>query len=214
MFYYLNKDSLKDGEVVVILQTQSAIPNYKEITNQGELVEYSGDNIPAQWEYDVSEDTLYDLNDKPSPYHELINKNWVVADEIGFKTYCNNRVNEIKAEVLEYGFDFEGHQQKCRDKDITFMAITALMMFLVKTFLNKDITKKWYFQDNYSKVFNLQELVQFMFQGSMFVQAVYDTENHYKTLKTPVLATKEAYLIKLNEIQAELMGGKTRSVSL
>ena len=203
MYFYLNKERLLNGEVTVIFQTENQIPNYKEIVNFGELVEFHGDNIPSSWEYSEAEDVLYDINDKPSPYHILKNKKWVVEDEQGFKKYCEEQINNIKNEILDYGFDYEidkiKHRQKCRVKDITFMAITALVMFLVKTFLHKDITRTWYFEDDFGYEMDMVKLVQLMFYGSNFVQSVYDTENYFKTLEDPKLIKKEDYLTKIKE---------------
>ena len=206
MFFYLNKESLLNGEVVIIFQTENQIPNYKEITNFGELVEFKGESIPANWEYSLTEDMLYDIKDKPSPYHILKNKKWVVEDNKGFKEYCDNKVNIIKNEILDYGFDYEinkvKHRQKCRVKDITFMAITALVMFLVKTFLHKDITRTWYFEDDFGYEMDMVKLVQLMFFGSNFVQSVYDTENFFKLLEEPKLINKDEYLAKIKEFMA------------
>ena len=203
MYFYLNKERLLNGEVIVMFQTENQIPNYKEITNFGELVEFKGDNIPAVWEYSEAEDVLYDINDKPSPYHILKNKKWVVEDNKGFKEYCDNKVNIIKNEILDYGFDYEikgvKHMQKCRVKDITFMAITALVMFLVKTFLHKDITRTWYFEDDFGYEMDMVKLVQLMFYGSNFVQSVYDAENYFKTLEELKLIDKNDYLAKIKE---------------
>jgi hypothetical protein fuD12_02769 len=206
MFFYLNKESLLNGEVVIIFQTENQIPNYKEITNFGVLVEFKGESIPDNWEYSATEDMLYDIKDKPSPYHILKNKKWVVEDNKGFKEYCDNKVNIIKNEILDYGFDYEikgvKHRQKCRVKDITFMAITALVMFLVKTFLHKDITRTWYFEDDFGYEMDMVKLVQLMFYGSNFVQSVYDTENFFKLLEEPKLINKDEYLAKIKEFMA------------
>ena len=206
MFFYLNKESLLNGEVVIIFQTENQIPNYKEITNFGVLVEFKGESIPDNWEYSATEDMLYDIKDKPSPYHILKNKKWVVEDNKGFKEYCDNKVNIIKNEILDYGFDYEikgvKHRQKCRVKDITFMAITAHVMFLVKTFLHKDITRTWYFEDDFGYEMDMVKLVQLMFYGSNFVQSVYDTENFFKLLEEPKLINKDEYLAKIKEFMA------------
>ena len=203
MFFYLNKESLLNGEVVIIFQTENQIPNYKEITNFGELVEFKGESIPANWGYSLAEDMLYDIKDKPSPYHILKNKKWVVEDKEGFKEYCNTKINTVKNEILDYGFDYEinkvKHRQKCRVKDITFMAITALVMFLVKTFLHKDITRTWYFEDDFGYEMDMVKLVQLMFYGSNFVQSVYDTENFFKLLEEPKLINKDDYLAKIKD---------------
>lgn len=203
MYFYLSKNSLLNGEIVIIFKTENQIPNYKEITNFGELTEFKGESIPANWEYSKTEDELYDINDKPSPYHILKNKKWVVEDKEGFKEYCNTKINTIKNEILDYGFDYEinkvKHRQKCRVKDITFMAITALVMFLVKTFLHKDITRTWYFEDDFGYEMDMVKLVQLMFYGSNFVQSVYDTENFFKLLEEPKLISKNDYLAKIKD---------------
>ena len=208
MFFYLNKESLLNGEVVIIFQTENQIPNYKEITNFGALVEFKGESIPDNWEYSITEDMLYDIKDKPSPYHILKNKKWIVEDKEGFKEYCDTQIHTIKNEILDYGFDYEinkvKHRQKCRVKDITFMAITALVMFLVKTFLHKDITRTWYFEDDFGYEMDMVKLVQLMFYGSNFVQSVYDTENFFKLLEEPKLINKDDYLAKIKEF---MVGG-------
>ena len=208
MFFYLNKENLLNGEVTIIFQTENQIPNYKEITNFGELVEFKGESIPDNWEYSITEDILYDIKDKPSPYHILKNKKWIVEDKEGFKEYCDTQINTIKNEILDYGFDYEinkvKHRQKCRVKDITFMAITALVMFLVKTFLHKDISRTWYFEDDFGYEMDMVKLVQLMFYGSNFVQSVYDTENFFKLLEEPKLINKDDYLAKIKEF---MVGG-------
>ena len=208
MFFYLNKENLLNGEVTIIFQTENQIPNYKEIKNFGELVEFKGESIPDNWEYSIREDMLYDIKDKPSPYHILKNKKWIVEDKEGFKEYCDTQINTIKNEILDYGFDYEinkvKHRQKCRVKDITFMAITALVMFLVKTFLHKDISRTWYFEDDFGYEMDMVKLVQLMFYGSNFVQSVYDTENFFKLLEEPKLINKDDYLAKIKEF---MVGG-------
>ena len=211
MYFYLEKNSLLKGEAVVIFQTENQIPNYKEIINFGELVEYSGDNIPANWEYSESEDILYDINDKPSPYHILKNKKWIVEDKEGFKKYCNNRIDTIKADILKYGFDYKvdgkEHRQRCRDKDIIWIAMTALLLFLVKTFMGKEIKKTWYFEDDYGKEMDLMGFIQLMFFGSTFIQSVYDTENFFKTKVNPKEVTKAEFEAKRKEIHSKLANG-------
>lgn len=127
---------------------------------------------------------------------------WILDTEAQKKDYFNT-IDSLKAEVLDYGFDYEidkiKHRQKCRVKDITFMAITALVMFFVKTFLHKDITRIWYFEDDFGYEMDMIKLVQLMFYGSNFVQSVYDTENYFKTLEEPMLIKKEDYENKIKE---------------
>ena len=207
-YFYLDKNSLLNGEVVIIMQVENAISNYKEIKNFGELIEYSGDNIPNDWEYDPENDVLYSKSEKPSPFHKKINGEWRLTDEEGYKKYCYENIDEIKKEILEYGFDYEinqiKHRQRCRDKDIVYMAITALMMFFVKTFLQKEIKKTWYFEDNHGESMDLVKLIQLMFFGGTFVQSVYDTENYFKTLENILFITKKDFEEKRKKIHKKL----------
>ncbi len=208
MFYYLQKEALLTGEVLVVLQTKSAIPNYKEITNQGELVEFKGDTLPAQWEYNEQEDYLYDVAKKPSPYHILVNKEWVVQDKERFKKYCDEIIDKLKAEVLEYGFDYHGHQQRCRDKDIAFMVSTVVGLQVAKNVLEIDKTITWYYKDGYGEKMDLTKLGTLMVYGSTFVQSVFDTESYFKTLEEPGVVTKDEFIVKRKEIHQLLVKGE------
>ncbi len=205
MYFYLKKESLVNGEIVIVFQTENQIPNYKEITNFGELVEFKGENIPAKWEYSQEEDMMYDIGEKPSPYHVLKNKKWVVEDKEGFKDYCDRRVDTIKAEILEYGFDYEiegiKHRQRCRDKDISLMGTTMTFLIGEKLTTGNDGIQNWYFEDNFKHSMNLSGLVEFAKFGKTFIDGVYLTENYFKTLEETKLITKDDYLAKIKEFQ-------------
>ena len=202
MFYYLGKENLLAGEVTVFMQVPTAIPNYKQIKNFGELVEYEGDSIPAQWEFDG--ENFYNVKDKPSPFHRKINGKWQVVDQDGFQKFCQKKIDEIKAEILEYGFDYdiEGvkHRQRCREKDITYMGTT--MSFLIGAKLvGHEETTDWYFEDNFHYTMNLEGLMIFATFGKTFLDGVYKAENYFKTLEEPKIVTKEEYLQKIQEFQ-------------
>ena len=208
MYFYLNKERLLNGEVTVIFQTENQIPNYKEISNFGELVEFKGDNIPAIWEYSKTEDVMYSIEDKPSPYHILKNKKWVVEDKDGFKEYCFNNIDNIKEEILEYGFDYEitngdKHRQKCRDNDIAKMVATVVSLQLAKDMgVNKKVT--WYFEDNFGIELDLEKSLVLASFGKTFTQSVYDTEHYFKTKVNPKELTKTEFESKRKEIHTKL----------
>ena len=206
MYFYLNKENLLNGEVVIVFQTENQIPNYKEITNFGELVEFKGESIPANWEYSKTEDTMYSIDDKPSPFHILKNKKWIVEDKEGFREYCFNNIDNIKQEILEYGFDYEidgeKHRQKYRFEDISLMGTTMTFLLASKIALGKDDTVVWYFEDNFQYIMNLQELIIFASYGKEFIDGVYSAENYFKTLEEPKLINKDDYLAKIKEFMA------------
>jgi hypothetical protein fuD12_02769 len=212
MYFYLNKENLLNGEVVIVFQTENQIHNYKEITNFGELVEFKGESIPAVWEYSETEDVMYNIEDKPSPYHILKNKKWIVEDKEGFREYCFNNIDNIKQEILEYGFDYEitngdKHRQRCRDNDIAKMVATVVSLQLAKSLgLEQKVT--WYFEDNVGMTVGLLELGKLMLFGTTFIQSIYDTENYFKTLKDIKKISKNEFEIKRKELHIKIVGGK------
>lgn len=135
---------------------------------------------------------------------------WILDTEAQRKDYYNV-IDSLKAEVLEYGFDYKidgkEHRQRCRDKDIIWIAMTALLLFLVKTFMGKEIKKTWYFEDDYGKEMDLMGFIQLMFFGSTFIQSVYDTENYFKTKENPRELTKADFEKKRKEIHLKLAKG-------
>ena len=204
MFYYLKKERLKQGVAEVLFEVPTAIPNYKEIINFGELLEYEGENVPSDWEYDIENDVLYSRAEKPSPYHRKIDGQWQVVDKEGFQKFCEENIDKIKAEILEYGFDYEiegmKHRQRCREKDITYMGTT--MSFLIGAKLvGQEETTDWYFEDNFHQTMNLEGLMIFATFGKTFLDGVYKAENYFKTLEEPKIVTKEEYLQKIQEFQ-------------
>ena len=132
---------------------------------------------------------------------------WVLDTETQKKDYFNV-IDDFKTTTLEYGFDYKvdgkEHRQKCRDKDIIWIAMSALLLFLVKTFMGKEIKKTWYFEDDFGKEMDLMGFVQLMFFGSTFIQSVYDTENYFKTKENPKELTKDEFETKRKEIHIKL----------
>lgn len=135
---------------------------------------------------------------------------WILDTEAQRKDYFDV-IDNFKATSLEYGFDYKveekEHRQRCRDKDIIFIAMSALLLFLVKTFMNKEIKKTWYFEDNFGVSLDLMGFIQLMFFGSTFIQSVYDTENYFKTKVNPFDLTKDEFEKKRKEIHSKLAKG-------
>lgn len=203
MYNYLSKEALLRGETVVVLQSESRIDNYKQIVNQGELVECAGD-IPANWEYNAVEDKLYDIKEKPSPYHVLRNGEWEIGDIEGFKVYRTQVIDRLKEKVLAYGFDYQGHRQRCRDKDVAFMVATITALQAAAT-LGKKKKITWYFEDNAGAEMGLNDMAGLMLLGTTFVQSVYDTENYFKVEEMTSVPSQEAFEEKRKEIHDKLV---------
>ena len=135
---------------------------------------------------------------------------WLLDNEREYQDYMA-LIDDLKEKSLDYGFDYKvdgkEHRQRCRDKDIIWIAMTALLLFLVKTFLGKEIKKTWYFEDDYGKEMDLMGFIQLMFFGSTFIQSVYDTENYFKTKENPKEVSKTEFESKRKEIHSNLAKG-------
>lgn len=135
---------------------------------------------------------------------------WILDTEAQRKDYFNV-IDDFKTTSLEYGFDYKvdgkEHRQRCRDKDIIWIAMSALLLFLVKTFMGKEIKKTWYFEDDFGKEMDLMGFIQLMFFGSTFIQSVYDTENYFKKKVNPKELTKSEFEAKRKEIHNALAKG-------
>lgn len=134
---------------------------------------------------------------------------WILDTEAQRKDYFNT-IDSLKAEVLDYGFDYKvdktEHRQRCRDTDISKMVATVVALQLAKNIgADKKIT--WYFEDNFGMNAGLQELGMLMLFGTTFIQSVYDTENFFKTKENPKELTKDEFEKKRKEIHSKLAKG-------
>ena len=170
-------------------------------------------NIPIQLEDgEIIKDKKLIVIPKPAGnqkymYWDKEKSLWILDNQKEYDDYCA-LIDDLKAKSLEYGFDYKvgekEHRQRCRDKDIIFIAMSALLLFLVKTFMNKEIKKTWYFEDNFGVSLDLMGFIQLMFFGSTFIQSVYDTENYFKTKVNPKDLTKAEFEAKRKEIHTKL----------
>jgi len=132
---------------------------------------------------------------------------WVLDNEKEYQDYID-LIDNIKAEILEYGFDYKvdgkEHRQRCRDKDITSLASNISIMLAEKIILGKEKTITWYFEDNFGIELDLEKSLVLASFGKTFTQSVYDTEHYFKTKVNPKDLTKAEFEAKRKEIHAKL----------
>ena len=104
----------------------------------------------------------------------------------------------IKSKILEEGYEWNGHRQKCRDKDISLLVNTISAL---KDFETMGQPRKimWYFNENDGVEMGVQELSELRLYGLEFIQAVYDVENNIKNGEL-LKPTKEEYYNQVNFI--------------
>ena len=120
-------------------------------------------------------------------------------------------VDTLKSETLEYGFDYQGHRQRLRIKDLIYMEIAIKSLEISKKKFNKNFKSTWYFHDNFGMTMSIEDLEDMMFSGTMFIQSIFNSENYFKTQVEPKDLTKEEFKNKINELHNLVMkkvGGK------
>lgn len=120
------------------------------------------------------------------------------ATDEELKEFYFNLINKYKAEILEVGFDFNKHQQKCREKDLTLLGNAIAANEDAVTFSVVPVTH-WSFNDNDVVEMSLNELKKLRIAGATFVQAIFKIEAILKSSKPNILFTKEEFIQKIDE---------------
>ncbi|WP_335969151.1 penicillin-binding protein [Fusobacterium polymorphum] len=135
---------------------------------------------------------------------------WILDTETQKKDYFNI-IDSLKAEVLDYGFDYKvdkaEHRQRCRDKDVTLLASNVTFMLAEKMLFGKEKPITWYFEDDFGLKLDLEQSLVLASFGKTFTQSVYDTENYFKTKENPKELTKDEFEKKRKEIHNALAKG-------
>lgn len=132
---------------------------------------------------------------------------WILDNQKEYDDYCD-LIDNIKAEILEYGFDYKldgkEHRQRCRFKDITLLASNVTFMLAEKIIKGKEKSITWYFEDNFGIELDLEKSLVLASFGKTFTQSVYDTEHYFKTKVNPKELTKTEFESKRIEIHTKL----------
>lgn len=107
-------------------------------------------------------------------------------------------IDNLKAEILSEGFDYKGHKQKCREKDLIFMANAILGLQGYKKLYGKELKTIWMFNDVDGIEANERDLIELHLAGTVFVEKVYMAEKIFKVTE-PFLITKVDFIAKVNE---------------
>ena len=149
---------------------------------------------------------------KPSGNQKYLSWNkekglWLLDNEKEYQDYID-LIDNIKAEILEYGFDYKldgkEHRQRCRFKDITLLASNITFMLAEKIIKGKEKPVTWYFEDNFGIELDLEKSLVLASFGKTFTQSVYDTEHYFKTKVNPKELTKTEFESKRKEIHTKL----------
>jgi len=217
---FLDYPELNQDDYVIVERTESfKYPTYDAATNsiremsRNELIE---EGIEIQLEPgEIIRDKKLIKVPKPKK-----NEKYLIWDrEKGIWEYDSKKekedyfqlVDTLKAEALEYGFDYQGHRQRLRIKDLIYMEISIKSLEISKKKFNKNFKSTWYFHDNFEITMSIEDFEDMMFSGTMFIQSIFNTEHYFKTEVEPKDLTKEEFKNKINELHNLVMkklGGK------
>ena len=115
------------------------------------------------------------------------------------KEYYFNKINTYKAEILEVGFDFNGHQQKCREKDLALLG-NAIAANEDAQVYSKTPVSHWSFNDHDVVKMSLEDLKHLRIAGATFVQTIFLVEAQLKSASPDILLSKESFINKVDEL--------------
>ena len=108
-------------------------------------------------------------------------------------------INKYKAEILEVGFDFNKHQQKCREKDLALLG-NAIAANEDAQAYSKTPVSHWSFNDNDVVEMSLEDLKHLRIAGATFVQAIFTVEAQLKASLPNILLEKKDFIKKVDEL--------------
>ena len=121
------------------------------------------------------------------------------ATDEELKEYYFNKINSYKAEILQIGFDFNGHQQKCREKDLALLG-NAIAANEDAQVYSKTPVSHWSFNDHDVVEMSLEDLKHLRIAGATFVQAIFTVEAQLKASQANILLEKQDFIKKVDEL--------------
>lgn len=125
--------------------------------------------------------------------------NWVESmPQEEQEEYHNKLIDTLKAELLEDGFIYANktetsHQQKCRDKDLSYLgnAIASMTDASIPTM-------KWYFNNGDMLELSLEDMKVLRTNGAIFLSTVFGVEAQMKSEKPTKNITLEMFKDKVD----------------
>lgn len=124
------------------------------------------------------------------------------ATEEEIKDFYYSLINKFKAEILDNGFNFNGHQQKCREKDLALLgnAVAALGDMATFSQSEEEKTVNWAFNDNDILLMTETDLRKMRIAGTIFINTTYGVEAELKASEPNILLEKKDFINKINEL--------------
>lgn len=172
-----NEYTLQDGEYIIVGKEEVF---YKEKPIS---------EFPMKWnssinEWEVDSEKQKEILEKENL---KINKNYF------------SEIDRLKEEVLTDGFDFNGHRQKCRDKDLVYINSSIMTLSSYKEMTGIDMKMIWTFSDEDHIEVSLNDLKMIQLTGTPFIEKVFAVEKIFKKMK-PFKITKKDFVEMLKKV--------------
>lgn len=124
------------------------------------------------------------------------------ATEEEIKDFYYSQINKFKSEILDNGFNFNGHQQKCREKDLALLGNAVAALDDMATFSQTQEERKvnWAFNDNDILSMTETDLRKMRIAGTIFINTTYGVEAELKASEPNILLKKKDFINKINEL--------------
>lgn len=195
----------QQGDILVIADQPLKHPKLSGNT----LVEMTREEVCATGDLsvlDVGEVYQDGVIIKKEPSDELFKPKWEYPNWVESMPqeeqdeYHNKLIDTLKAELLEDGFIYvdkakTSHQQKCRDKDLSYLgnAIASMTDASIPTM-------KWYFNNEDMLELSLEDMEVLRANGAIFLSTVFGVEAQMKSEKPTKNITLETFKDKVDAI--------------
>ena len=195
------------GDILVIADSPLKYPKVQGDT----LVEMTREEICESGDLSILQDGEIFEGGKiitvPAP-ENLLKKVWDKeahiwkegATEEEIKNFYYSQINKFKAEILEVGFNYNGHQQKCREKDLALLGNAVSALDDMQMFSQEEHKINWAFNDNDIVNMSEMDLRELRMQGAIFINVVYGVEAELKSSKPYISLKKEDFITRVDEL--------------
>jgi hypothetical protein len=137
---------------------------------------------------------------RPSSYYDwdIETHTWILNQEKVDNEY-KDLITKYKTQAMELGFDFQGHNQRCRDKDIANLGLTLIQANRSVT-TKVNYSKRWQFTDNDIVELSASDIMNLGEYMDIFTEAVFNTEAMFKFQEIDLSLTFKSFIDNVNAI--------------
>lgn len=196
-----------------IKETITQETNFQELGQNNEPIEvikyYENDTRHIKWQSEFSQQAEYSEDGSiiKQSYLEEHFEELFEANEIDFMDIEENDklIESYKAQIIEEGFNYNGHQQRGRTyKDVPLLG-TAVLNTQIRNDNIEEYSKQWAFDDGDTPILTLEDMKNLSLYGEEFFDAIYKVEAFYKMKQNRKLdLTLEEYKEMVNQLSTNV----------